>query len=543
MKQTIATILVLAGWSATLPAQTIRSITNAASLAPAGAPHAAIAQGAQMAILGADIGPAEPAVASAFPYPTTDGLGGVTVKVTVGGTTADAILVSASARKVVAVVPSNVPTGTGEVTLTFDGKPVKAPVTIVATSFGVFDLSGAGTGPARLKNADGADVTFTAPARPGQQITLQGTGLGAVTGDEAGSALTDALPAEVEIYIGGKKANVVSKARAGTAPGVDQIVFEVPEGVSGCFQAIAVLAGGRTSNFVTASVAADGPCSDPGGLTPADFERISVQAEYRTGGVTIVRSSQTVQGFDITGETATGSFSKIKISGTVAIQNFGGNPSLGSCIVSYFSPIDPGSLEVDVQTLDAGPALTLTGPKGAKQLEKREGVYNATLSQALPNIPGLPTLPGASGPYLDPGEYTVTGPGGADVGAFTAKITLGPPLNWTNRATVGNDGANTIDRTKPVTFTWTGGRETETVSILGTSLQQNPQFIATFRCLERAPVGTFTVPAWVLSALPPSATGTLSVGTNAEPVRFEVSGVDTATLATSSSSGRTIAIR
>lgn len=539
----IAALSLLAGCAAILPAQTIRNVTNAASLAPNGAPNAALAQGSQFAIVGTGIGPAEAAALKEFPYPSTDGLGGVTVKIEVGGTSANAILISVAERKVVAVVPSTVPTGTGQLTLAYDGKTVTAPVNVVATNFGVFDVSGTGTGPARMKNAEGTDVTFTAPARPGQQITLLGTGLGAVTGDEAGAALTDALATEVEVYVGGKKANVVSKARAGTAPGVDQIVFEVPEGVSGCFQAVAVVAAGRTSNFVTTSVAAEGVCSDPGGLTPADFERISVQTEFSTGGVTLSRSAQTVQGFDITSETASGSFSKVKISGTIAIQNFGGNPSLGSCVVSYFAPVDFNNLEVDVQVLDAGPALRLTGPKGTKELEKKEGVYTATLSQALPNIPGLPSIPGASGPYLDPGEYTVTGPGGADVGGFSAKITLGAPLNWTNRSTVGNDGANTIDRTKPVTFNWTGGREPETVTIMGISLQQNPQYVATFRCLERAAVGTFTVPAWVLSALPPSTTGTLSIGINSEPVRFEAQGVDTATLSTSSSSGRTIAIR
>ncbi|MFN7934265.1 MAG: hypothetical protein U0R19_13125 [Bryobacteraceae bacterium] len=542
MHRTTALIL-LAGCAAILPAQTIRSVTNAASLAPSGAPNAGVAQGAQMALLGTGLGPAEAVAATAFPYPTTDGLGGVTVKITVGGTTADAILISVAQNKVVAVVPSTVPTGTGEVTLSFDGKTATAPINVVATNFGVFDLSGAGSGPARLKNADGADITFTAPARPGQQIALLGTGLGAVTGDEAGAALTDALSAEVDVYIGGKKANVISKARAGTAPGVDQIVFEVPDGVSGCFQALAVVAAGRTSNFVTTSVAADGACSDPGGFTPADFERISVQTEFSSGGVTLSRSSQTVQGFELASESASGSFNKVKISGTVAVQNFGGNPSLGSCVVSYFAAANIGDLNVDLQVLDAGPVLTLTGPKGPKQLDKKEGVYSATLSQALPSIPGLPSLPGASGPYLDPGEYTITGPGGADVGAFSAKLTLGAPLNWTNRNTVGNDGANNIDRTKPVTFNWTGGRDTETVSIIGTSVQLNPQFVATFRCLERAPVGTFTVPAWVLSALPPAANGTLSLTINSEPVRFEARGVDTATFSASSGSGRTITFR
>jgi uncharacterized protein (TIGR03437 family) len=540
----VAILVFFCGCAALAPAQTIRSVTNAASLIPADAPNAGVAQGAQMAILGAGLGPAEAVEHKEYPYPSADGLGGVTVKINVGGTAADAILISVSDRKVVAVVPSTVPVGTGEVTLTYGGKSAKAPIRVVATQFGAFTVTNQGTGPARLRNADGELITFAAPARPGQQITLLGTGLGAVTGDEAAAALTDELAAEVDLYLGGKKANLVSKTRAGAAPGVDRLVFEVPEGVSGCFLGLAVVAAGKTSNIVTAPVAAEGACTDPGGFTPADFERIGVQEEFRTGSVFISRLAQSVQGFEIASETASASFSKVKISGTLALQNFGGNPSAGSCVVSYFTDLDLENLEVEFESLDAGPALTLTGPKGTKQLEKKDGVYSATLSQALPNIPGLPSIPGASGPYLDPGEYTVTGPGGADVGAFSAKIRLGAPLNWTNRNTVGNDGPNTIDRTKEVTFTWTGGLESETVAITGTSATRtDPLLAATFRCLERAPVGTFTVPAWVLSALPPSQNATLNVNIQSEPVRFEASGVDTAIFGTSSGSGRTIAIR
>lgn len=525
-----------------LPAQTIRGVVNAASFAPTGAPNAGVAPGSQIAILGTDIGPAEPVQATGFPYPTTAGLGGVTVKVAVGGASADAILLSVSATRVVAVVPSTVPVGAAQVSLTVGGVTVSGNVEIVATNFGVFTTTNSGSGPAKVKNiADNAAITFVAPARPGQQIALLGTGLGPVSGDEAAGPLAGDLATEVDVYVGGKKATVVSKGRTAEI-GVDQVVFEVPADVTGCFVSVAVGAAGKISNFVTTSIAAEGTCSDPGGFTPADFERISVQTEFSSGGVTLSRSSQAIQTFETTSETASGSFSKIKIEGTIAVQNFGGNPSIGSCVVSIFNnEVNP--ISVDIQILDAGPALSLTGPKGPKQLTKQNGIYNATLSQVLPSIPGLPPIPGASGPYLDPGEYTVSGPGGDNVGAFSAKITLGPALTWTNRNTVGNDGANNINRSSDVTVTWTGGRDSETVSILGTSILLSPQVIGSFRCLERAPAGRFTVPAWVLSAIPPSPQGNLSLSLNSEPVRFEVTGVDTATLSATSSSGRSIAFR
>ncbi len=37
---------------------------------------------------------------------------------------------------------------------------------------------------------------------------------------------------------------------------------------------------------------------------------------------------------------------------------------------------------------------------------------------------GIPGMPGSLPDYFVPGTYTVTGPGGSDVGAFTASITL-----------------------------------------------------------------------------------------------------------------------
>src|ERR1700752_1697980 len=149
----IATLFAL-GIGSLLAQPVVRAggVVNAASLAPQGLQNGGVAQGGQVVSLGTNLGPVEPVLQNSFPYPTTDGLGGVAVKVTVGGVTADAIMVSAAEKKVVGVLPSNVPTGTGQVTLTYNSASVTAPIQVVATNVGIFTKSGAGYGPAQVTN-------------------------------------------------------------------------------------------------------------------------------------------------------------------------------------------------------------------------------------------------------------------------------------------------------------------------------------------------------------------------------------------------------
>jgi hypothetical protein len=64
-------------------------------------------------------------------------------------------------------------------------------------------------------------------------------------------------------------------------------------------------------------------------------------------------------------------------------------------------------------------------------------VYSATLGGA--SLDQLLTNPNAPPPYLDAGQYTISGSGGpggdTSVGSFTARVTLPPPVNWTNQTT------------------------------------------------------------------------------------------------------------
>ena len=130
-----------------------------------------------------------------------------------------------------------------------------------------------------------------------------------------------------------------------------------------------------------------------------------------------------------------------------------------------------------------------------------------------PNGPRAVSLIGTGGPigsflplyqlpntlFLSPGPYTVTGPGGADIGAINASLTMPPAFAWTNR-----DQTTNVKRSQPLALNWTGGASGQTISILGASSDLPTNSSAAFFCV--APVGatSFTIPAEVLSALPAS---------------------------------------
>ena len=102
--------------------------------------------------------------------------------------------------------------------------------------------------------------------------------------------------------------------------------------------------------------------------------------------------------------------------------------TFGACTVYFYTgqtatvtdPIMPVGL-------DAGSAITVTGPSGVKTLTptaNTTGIYYASLGGAS----GAPL-------FLNPGNYMISnGSGGRDVGPFTTNITLPPALTWTNAA-------------------------------------------------------------------------------------------------------------
>ena len=113
---------------------------------------------------------------------------------------------------------------------------------------------------------------------------------------------------------------------------------------------------------------------------------------------------------------------------------------------------DPSLDPTVAAALDAGPQLTVTGGAGGASgtltADQPHSPYMGLLGGIL-NISGATMPP----PFLDGGPFTITGPGGKDVGPFTTTIALAPAITWTNPP-------STINRASPLTLTWTGGDST-----------------------------------------------------------------------------------
>ena len=110
--------VVMAATAEAQPNVPANAILNAASDAFVGLPNSSIAQGSIFTIYGTNLGPTS-SPPLAYPLQTT--LGGASVKVTSGGTTVNAIPVFVSPNQINAILPGSTPTGTANLTVTYNG--------------------------------------------------------------------------------------------------------------------------------------------------------------------------------------------------------------------------------------------------------------------------------------------------------------------------------------------------------------------------------------------------------------------------------------
>jgi uncharacterized protein (TIGR03437 family) len=511
--------LVLALIAAAPTASAVPVITggpvNAASYTLNGLPGSGIAQGSMFILFGSGLGPDELLEVGDFPIPTE--LGGTSVEVTVGGVTVDCLMFYTLERQVAAVLPSNTPLGDGVVRLTFNNETsISVPIQVVERRLGIFTRNQAGSGPGILENfiADTIPLPVNSildAATPGQVVVLWGTGIGPVAGDEAGGPLPGDIPGlPIEIFVGGQQADVTYRGRSGCCAGVDQIVFTVPDGVQGCYVSVNVLIEGVMSNSTTMAIAPQsGPCSDQIHFDSADITQLQGGGSLTQAEITLLRiaAKLTIQGLGtVEGnvDLAEARFRRFNAADVLASQGIQTYPSLGSCslqqfqyedfIDSVFANRDP----VPRQEMDAGPALSVMGPLGMKQLPQSPqavGAYEAMLGGISFDGPPVPD-------FLDPGTYTIgNGAGGAEVGPFSTEVDLPGNLLWTNRDTLSNP----IPRNQPLPITWgSADSATEFVYILGSSADPASGSGASFLCTVNAGLGSFNVPAYILSALPAS---------------------------------------
>ena len=132
--------------------------------------------------------------------------------------------------------------------------------------------------------------TLTTAAKPGDLLFVWGTGLGAISSSDAATPPVGDINVPVDVFVGDKKADVSYKGRSGCCSGIDQILFTVPQGVTGCYVPVVVRAGTSVSNFTTISISANGrSCSDPQGYTASDL--VNAGNNAKLGFVTLTTAS------------------------------------------------------------------------------------------------------------------------------------------------------------------------------------------------------------------------------------------------------------
>jgi len=490
-----AVFLCAAAAALAQPVVSANGMVNAASNVQAGLPNGDVAQGSIFSIYGNNMGPSSGVSATAFPLPTTAGLGGVTVQVKdSAGVTRYAVLLFAGMLQINAILPSATAPGQAVLTVTYNGQTSAPQVfNVVPSSVGLFTRSAAGTGPALVQqyhNGVPALNDISNSAIPGDVAVLWGTGLGPVTTDETQQPVAPILlAAGAEVWVGDQQVppdNVAFQGRS-TFAGVDQINFTIPN-ITGCYVPVLVKVGNIVSNTVSISIGASGgTCSDP----LNSFTGLNLQTNgLKQASVSLVRSTTSEPGFgDFIVDSASGEF--VSYNGT-QLASKEGQPVYGACTVStFFGTQGTAADPVTPTYLDAGTLLQLGGHPAIPSTSK--GVYSVVLGTN-----SLLFGPAPAGLYLTPGDYTLTATGGADVGQFTATLTLPEPFAWTNR-----DAIASVSRANGVTVNWTGG--SGYVTIIGISATAQ-SVGASFSCLAPASAGTFTVPPVVLLALPASAT-------------------------------------
>jgi uncharacterized protein (TIGR03437 family) len=512
----------------------IVSVSNAASRIPTGFPSYGIAQGAVFSVIGTGVGQ-DPPTQATFPLPTAAGLSGVSIKITVGSTSVNAIMVYVSANEVDAILPSNTPVGAGTITVTNGGASANTPITVVPAAFGIFTTPPGGFGLAlAFTTADDgttAMISPAQPAQPGQTVTLAGTGLGAISGDETQSGAGGTPNATPVVWVGNQQVAATSSGRGSCCAGLDPtypipqgiaswdlISFVVPSGVSGCTVSVAVQVANMISNAPSIAIAgSNGMCYDLSGIS---LDPTTLSGTIKTGLEGFTRVVTRIYGAAgtsvITSDGGAASFQAVTFDPTLALLPanllaFSAAFVTGNCTAQVFRfdrsnppPTPPaGNPGTPPTFLDAGPAINVTGPVAAMPMKK---VQNAgyggqfALINSIPLGSGLPPITSGGPPFLNPGNYTLdNGAGGADIGPFSVNF-VGPPLlNWDNI-----DQVTTINRAQGVDIKWSGTDPTTIVGIGGavTIIQGTVSLSGSFQCTEKASAGHFVIPPWVTLSMP-----------------------------------------
>ena len=475
--------------------------------------------------------------------------------VQIGNTVLNCPMVYASLWQASAILPSSTPVGSATLTVNTGNLSSQTNILVVGSSFGTYTVASSGTGPGIFTGTDYNVKSFSASARVGETVILWGTGLGPINSPDDEPPQLGPQFRGVQVFVGDVPTTVTYAGRSGCCAGLDQIAFVVPGNVTGCFVPIAVqTSNGVVSNFTSMPVnVAGGQCSSATpGIPTSILSSALAGAPVRLGAIAIgpIPILQPA-GFPVSQEFSdqvskllhrsvseadarsmvnalrdrdrvilkrlrrkyrvdekqfhrlVGSLPRaVNIDQQGAVAAFGTYQNLASFSPEFAANFTPSgtctvtnsltmtSLATSSRTrsssLDAGSVLSFVGPLGARTMTQTgPGQYQVLLGSGFANA------------EVPAGVYTVSGTGGQALGAFSVSLNAASPITWTNKSS-----AIAVDRSMPFTFTWSGSTVPGYLLIGGSS--HTPGMNTAFLCVEDAERGTFTVPAFVLSALPPT---------------------------------------
>jgi uncharacterized protein (TIGR03437 family) len=533
----------------------VSALQNNYSYILPGLPNYGIAQGSIFVMYGSNMGPAQITSAGS---PLSATLGGVTINITGSdGKAYQAYPYYVSASQIAGILPSAVPVGNATIKVTYNGQTsAAATVKVVETAFGILTLNGAGSGAAAAFDVHYNYLGATNAANPGESVILWGTGLGPSPDSDTAITTTPTnlgSTVPITVWVGGVQATVQYHGRSGY-PGLDQVNVIVPSGVSGCSVSVVVQGGTIVSNFATIPVTASGrTCSDPtlNGISPTQLQTLLAKGTVNFGYLSLGKTTTTTPSITVGTVTVPGSTTTSDNAGADFFQYtaaqyaalFGGEGStvsIGGCtLYTYTSGSPVSTVNLTVKYLDAGSVINLGLPSGGTdpipRMEETAGGVNlisydiSSCSQTGQTGCVASIIPTSGG------KFTFSnGSGGADIGSFNQSLTVSPNLVWTNMATTGPN----ISASNPPTLTWTGGDPNGYITITGSSVDYSSTtnyVAASFTCTVADTALKFTIPQWVLLALPVSTSpgglsgfpgGSLSMGAYGQPQTFTAPGVD-----------------
>ncbi len=498
------------------PAITPGGVVNSPSYLSPGLPGSEIAQGSIFSIFGTALGPKS--IVQTGPLPLQKLLAGTSVTVTVGGQTVSAYMLMAVSYQVNALLPSSTPTGSGTVTVTYDNQTsAPEPIQIVNASFATYTFNSGGVGQAIATDQFYNVNTIINTLHPNDYVILWGTGLGPINGDDSIAPPVGNL-GNPTVHIGNLSLTPYYAGRSYSYPGLDQVIFEIPAGIEGCSVPVAVETNGLVGGSATIAVSASGQtCSDS--LLGQDLvNKLAAGGTVDFGFVQlydIVLAGQELPVGLFLGDFVSATFSEFTPP-TAGLASYG--VSQGYCLTGTFDA------DMSPAQLDAGAAITVQGPSGTATIPAE---YSGWGDYFLWITNGAQF-------YWSKLAYTVSSPGGARVGQFSAAdITQAPAANFS-----GIRAGQALSLSSDLTVNWTGGDpnlQNGRVTIVAVS-ETNDNLTGAFMCTAPVSAQSFTIPKWVLSTLPPTGTGYIGIapyptgyiwiGQLNSPVTFQAKGLD-----------------